>query len=152
MEFWGNKINVSRESAEIQVSIYKNFPKEKRFATALEFANFGVEGTREWIKNQNPFMSELELNLEFVRLMYYETGEMIDSDWEFFKKVMSEKIKQDWIRRFREMMKSADLSYSELAQIGGFKNGNVLKSTISRGLPNFAKVAVFVHEKNRVRN
>lgn len=152
MEFWGNKINVSRESAEIQVSIYKRFSKEKRFSTALEFANLGVEGTKEWIRKQNPFISELETNLEFVRLMYYETGRMPDIEWQFYKRVMNEKIKKDWIGRFRSMMKRSKLSYEELALIGGFKNGNVLKSTISRGLPNFAKIAVFMHEKETSHN
>lgn len=152
MEFWGNKINVSKESAEIQVSIYKNFTKEKRFSIALEFANFGVDGTREWLKKRNPFASSLEINLEFVRLMYFESGKMLEPEWIFYKKVMLGKIKKDWIRRFRMMMKENGLSYDELALIGGFKNGNVLKSTISRGIPSFAKVAVFIYEKNELEN
>lgn len=152
MEFWGNKINVSRESAEIQVSIYKRFTKEKRFSIALEFANFGVDGTKEWIKKNNPFASNLEINLEFVRLMYFESGKMLEPEWLFYKKVMLEKIRKDWISRFRKMMKKNGLSYDELALIGGFKNGNVLKSTISRGIPSFAKVAVFIYEKNELEN
>lgn len=147
MDFWRNKINVTKESAEIQVSIYKKFAKEKRFSIALEFANLGVEGTKEWIRKKNPYLSELEVNLEFVRLMYYETGKMSESKWMFYKEVMEEKIRKDWICRFRKMMKENDLSYNQTALIGGFKNGNVLKSTISRGLPNFAKLAVFIHEK-----
>lgn len=149
MDFWGNKINVTRDAAEIQVSVYKRFTKEKRFSIALEFANLGVEGTKEWIRKKNPYTSELEVNLEFVRLMYYEMGKMSKSEWIFYKKVMDEKIKKDWISRFRKMMKENSLSYNQIALIGGFKNGNVLKSTISRGLPNFAKLAVFIHEKRQ---
>ena len=148
MEFWGNKINVSRESAEIQVAIYKNFTKEKRLSIALEFANFGVEGTKEWIAKRNPYASKLEINLEFVKIAYFDTGQMPELEWNFYKKIMKEKIKKDWIMRFRKMMKEVEITYDDLALIGGFKNGNVLKSTISRGIPNFAKVAVFIHEKN----
>jgi len=151
MDFWGNKTNVTRESAQIQVSVYKKFTKEKRFSIALEFANLGVEGTKEWIRKKNPYLSELEVNLEFVRLMYYELGKMPDSEWVFYKNVMEEKIKKDWIYRFRKMMKETSLSYKQLALIGGFKNEDVLKSTISRGLPSFAKLAVFIHEKKLVQ-
>ena len=150
MDFWRNKINVTRESAEIQVSVYKKFSKEKRFSIALEFANLGVEGTKEWIKKRNPYLSELEVNLDFVRLMYYELGKMSESEWIFYKEMMEKKIKKDWISRFRKMMKETSLSYNQIALIGGFKNGDVLKSTISRGLPNFAKLAVFIHEKELV--
>ncbi len=77
---------------------------------------------------------------------------MLEPEWLFYKKVMKEKIRKDWIRRFRMMMKENGLSYEELALIGGFKNGNVLKSTISRGIPSFAKVAVFIYEKKELEN
>ena len=75
----------------------KNFSQDLKinkelFQLALEFANFGVDGTKEWIKKNNPFSSNLEINLEFVRLMYFESGKMLESEWLFYKKVMKEKI------------------------------------------------------------
>ena len=42
---------------------------------AASFFNFGVLGTRNWIQEQNPSFSELEVTLEFVR-MSYEAGEI----------------------------------------------------------------------------
>ncbi|MCB0593142.1 MAG: hypothetical protein KDD28_03570, partial [Phaeodactylibacter sp.] len=69
MEFWNKKINVSKESAEQQIAIINKFSSEKRLSIALDFANFGIGRTREWIRNSNPSFSELEVNLEFVRLM-----------------------------------------------------------------------------------
>lgn len=60
---------------------------------------------------------------------------------------MDEKIKKDWIFRFRKMMKENSLLYNQIVLIGGFKNGNVLKFMISRGLLNFVKLVVFIYEK-----
>jgi len=37
-----------------------------------------------------------------------------------------------------------------LARLGGFKNGAVVKATVSRGLPRFACLLVVLWEKERV--
>ena len=105
MDFWNKKIGVSREAAEIQISIIKTFSSEKRMKIALDFANLGVNKTREWIKQTNPNYSELEVTLEFVKLMYYQTGQMAEEKWDFYKEQMQELIKKDWSKRFRKMMK-----------------------------------------------
>jgi hypothetical protein len=149
MDFWNKKVNVSKEAAERQIAIINTFSSEKRLGIALEFADFGINRTREWIKNANPFFSELEVNLEFVRLMYYETGQMPQERWQFYKEVMEEKIRKDWSRRFREMMKENRWSYEVIAKMGNFKSGKVVEATISRGLPSFAKLAVVVYESEK---
>ena len=95
MDFWNNKVNVSKEAAELQVEIIKQLSPEKRFSIALEFANLSVNRTRAWIKKENPNFSELEVSLEWVKLMYYERGEMSQATWEFYKNGMEEKIKKD---------------------------------------------------------
>lgn len=146
MDFWNKKVNVSKEAAERQIAIINTFSSEKRLGIALEFADFGINRTREWIKNANPFFSELEVNLEFVRLMYYETGQMPQERWQFYKEVMEEKIRKDWSRRFREIMKANQWTYRDIAKMGNFKSGKVVEATISRGLPSFAKLAVVIHE------
>lgn len=148
MEFWNHKINVGKAAASMQVQIINTFSDEKRMKIALDFANMGVQQTRHWIKETNPQMSELEVQLEFVRLMYFNSQQMSEKQWLFYKKEMTKKINKDWANRFRKMMKSKELSYEEVAQMGGFKNANVVKATISRGLPNFAKFAVLLFEKN----
>jgi len=76
MDFWGKKINVTEEAARRQVAIINTFSAEKRFKIALDFANMGIDQTHRWIKEQHPEFSDLEVRLEFVRLMYYETGRM----------------------------------------------------------------------------
>ena len=86
MDFWNHKVNVSEEAARLQINIVKGFPAKKRLKIALDFANMGIQQTRRWIKKSNPYLSDLEVNLEFVRIMYFETGEMPDSQWSFFKK------------------------------------------------------------------
>jgi len=146
MEFWNKKINVSEEAARRQVAIINKIPSEKRIKIATDFANLGINRTRAWIREQHPHISELELNLEFVRLMYYETNSMSDTEWAFFKATMTTKIKKDWADRFRKMMKDNEWTYDDVAKLGNFKSGKVIEATISRGLPAFAKLAVSIHE------
>ncbi|GJM35178.1 MAG: hypothetical protein DHS20C18_41790 [Saprospiraceae bacterium] len=149
MEFWNKKVNVSKEAAARQVAIINKFPSGKRLKIATDFANMGINRTREWIKETNPNMSELELNLEFVRLMYRKDGSMDDKTWEFFKSKMEEKIKKNWGERFRNMMKENSWTYDDIAKMGNFKSGKVIEATISRGLPAFAKLAVKVYELSK---
>lgn len=113
---------------------------------ATQFFNFGVLGTRKWIKEQHPSFSELEVTLEFVR-MSYEAGEMEDWQWKHFESLMRNKIRKDWARRFRAMMKAKGLTYDEVAKLAGFKNGNVVKATVARGLPHFARLLVVLWEE-----
>ena len=149
MDFWNKKVNVSKEAAEQQIAIINTFSPEKRFKIALDFANMGVERTRQWIRETNPSFSELEVTLEWVRSIYYEKGEMTKSQWEFYKKVMDEKIKKDWSDRFRKMMRENNWTYDDIAKMGNFKSGKVIEATISRGLPSFAKLSVVIHEMKK---
>lgn len=147
MDFWNNKVNVSREAAKRQIEIINTFSHEKRLQIALDFMNLGFERTRAWIKSNNPSFSESEVNLEWVRLMYYETGEMSQEYWDFYRTKMQKKIKKDWSTRFRKMMQERNWTYEDIAKMGNFKNGKVVEATVSRGLPSFAKLAVVIHEE-----
>lgn len=149
MEFWNYKVNVSKEAAQQQIRIVNTFSSEKRMKIALNFANLGVDQTREWIRRSNPSFSELEIKLEFVRLTYYETGKMSKDYWEYFKTQMGDRIKKDWSDRFRRMMKENNWSYDDIAKMGSFKSGKVIESTISRGLPSFAKLSVVIYERQK---
>lgn len=151
-EFWGKKVNVSREAAAMQVAIYRTFSSEKRFQMALDVANMGIKNTRAWIKRNNPHFCEEEISLEFVRLMSYEMGKIDEAHWQHFKKGMEKRIRQHWATRFRNMMAHYDWTYEEVAKKVGFKNGKVLEATISRGLPTFAKLAVLVFEESVMGN
>ncbi len=149
MEFWNHKVNVSKEAAQQQISIINTFSSKKRMDIALSFANLGVNQTREWIKRSNPNYSDLEVKLEFVRLMYFEQGKMSEQSWEYFKAEMEVRIKKDWSARFRRMMIENNWTYEDIARMGNFKSGKVIESTISRGLPSFAKLSVVIYERQR---
>ena len=95
MDFWNHKVNVSKEAAERQIAIINTFPPEKRMKIAIDFAEFGISRTREWIKKNNPNLSERGVTLEFVRLMHYEKGHITQEHWEFYKKKMTQKINND---------------------------------------------------------
>lgn len=96
MDFWNKKVNVSKAAAEQQIAIINTFSDEKRMKIALDFANMSVDRTRDWIRENHPNYSELEVNLEWVKLMYFEQGEMSEAQWEFYKKEMEKKIRKDW--------------------------------------------------------
>ncbi|MEM9991502.1 MAG: hypothetical protein AAF738_07030 [Bacteroidota bacterium] len=150
MGFWGEKVNVSREAAAQQINIISSFSAEKRMKIALDFANLGVNRTRTWIKENNPSFSEHEITLEWVKLMYYERGEMQEETWKFYETTMKKKIRKHWATRFRKMMLENNWSYDDIAKMGNFKNGKVVEATISRGLPAFAKISVLTHESHQL--
>lgn len=152
MDFWNKKVNVSKSAAEHQIKIINTFSQTKRMKIALDFATMGVSRTRDWIRENHPSYSELEVNLEWVRLMYYDKGEMSEAHWEFYKTRMEQKIRKDWTQRFRKMMEDNNWSYEDVAKMGSFKNGKVIEATVSRGLPSFAKLSVMIHERNYKRN
>ena len=149
MDFWNKIVNVSKEAAEQQISIINTFSDEKRMRIALDFANMSVDRTRNWIRENNPNFSELEVNLEWVRLIYFNKGEMSKEQWKFYKKEMERKIRKDWSDRFRKMMKENKWTYEDIAKMGNFKSGEVIEATISRGLPSFAKLSVVIYETGR---
>ena len=151
MDFWNKKINVSKEAATMQIAVINKFSSEKRMKIALDFANLGVDRTREWIQESHPSYSEIEISLEFVKRMYFETGEMPEEQWNFYRERMEEKIKKNWSDRFRLMMKERNWTYEDIAGMGGFKSGKVIEATISRGLPSFARLAVVIYEKGKLK-
>lgn len=44
------------------------------------------------------------------------------------------------------MMKAKRLDYDGVARMAGFKNGAVVKATVTRGLPHFARLLVVLWE------
>lgn len=150
MDFWGNKIDVSREAASRQIAIINRFSPEKRLKIALDFANMGVMQTREWIQKQHPEWNEWEVRLEFVRLMYFEKDEISEVHWQHYKQGMEKRSQKDWARRFRKMMRVKNWTYEDVAKYGRFKSGKVIEATISRGLPAFAKLAVVLSEQESI--
>lgn len=150
MDFWNKKVNVSKEAASKQIEIINSFPSEKKAKIALDFSNMGIDQTRAWIKKNNPSFSELEISLEFVKIMYYDSGEMDEAKWQFYKSEMEKRIKKNWAERFRQMMEDNKWTYDDVAKLGNFKSGKVIEATISRGLPSFAKLAIAIHEKKKV--
>ena len=148
MDFWGKKIDVSKEAASQQIAIINSFPSDKRLSIALNFADMGVDQTFAWIRSNHPEFSELEIRLEFVRLLSYERGKITEEHWKHFKSVMEDRIRKDWSERFRAMMAAKDWTYKDVAKFGRFKNGKVIEATVSRGLPAFAKLAVVLFEES----
>ncbi len=151
MDYWGKKIHITREAAARQVAIYTSFPPEKRFQIALDFANMAVDRTREWVKSQHPEFSEREITLEYVRLIHFESGDLPEKTWLFYKSQMEKLIRKEWADRFRAMMQAKGWTYDDVAKFGRFRNGKVVEATISRGLPAFARLAVVLFEQAQTK-
>lgn len=47
------------------------------------------------------------------------------------------------------MMKAKGLDYASVAKLAGFKNGAVVKATVTRGLPHFARLLVVLWEEGK---
>ena len=61
---------------------------------------------------------------------------------------MDERIRKDWAKRFRAMMKAKGWTYDDVARWGRFSSGKVVEATISRGLPSFVKLAGVLFEQS----
>ncbi|MCO6478555.1 MAG: hypothetical protein J5I94_18125, partial [Phaeodactylibacter sp.] len=65
----------------------------------------------------------------------------------FIRRKMMERAEAEWKQRFRAMKKELGWTYDEMARFIGASSGDSLKSSGSRKLPAFAKLAVCVFEQ-----
>ena len=112
----------------------------------MEVIEYGMQLKRGSIQQWHLHFSEREITLEYVRLIHYKTGKMSGASWQHYQKGMQKLIRQEWADRFKNMMHERNWSYDDVAQLGGFKNGAVVKASIHRKLPAFARVLVQMHE------
>ncbi len=105
MDYWGKMTNISKESAEQHIKVLNSFSSEKKFMIALQWGEMSVNRNREIIRNEKPYLSPLEVTLEYVRRIHFEEGKMSVEQWAHFQDVMRIRIKKDWVRRFRKMLK-----------------------------------------------
>lgn len=59
---------------------------------------------------------------------------------------MEEKAEREWKKRFKAMKDDLDWSYTDMANIMDSDSADAVKSSVSRKLPGFAKLAIGVYE------
>ena len=69
-----------------------------------------------------------------------------ETTWDFVRATMEEKAEQEWKKRFKAMKGSLDWSYEDMANIMNSESADAIKSSISRRIPGFAKLAIGVYE------
>jgi hypothetical protein len=123
---------------------YEQLPDSRKQA----FFNNGYRSVanriRHQVRQENPFASEEEIKLRFIEIT--QAADYPPEKMAFIRRVMQKRIDADWKARFQRMRKTLGWSYDEMARFIGAASGNSLKASISRGLPNFAKLAVCVFE------
>jgi hypothetical protein len=70
-----------------------------------------------------------------------------ESTWFFVQEKMAEKAEEEWKKRFRAMKDELDWSYADMAKIMNSDSPDAVKSSVSRKIPGFAKLAIGVYEE-----
>lgn len=124
---------------------YEKLPKERKAAMFQSAFQMVVDKIRHDVLSKNPFATEAEIRLEFIRINYKDdySAEILA----FIEEKMQAEIENEWRERFRKMKQSLNWSYDEMADFIGAASGNTLKSSISRQVPAFGKLAICLFEK-----
>lgn len=116
--------------------------KQQMFRSGFQHT---VKRIRHDALKANPFASEEEIKLRFIEIT--QAADYPPETMDFIRREMHKRITADWKARFQRMKKHLGWSYDEMARYMGASSGASLKASVSRGLPNFAKLAVCVFER-----
>ena len=135
----------SRQSDLDYARWYNQLPKERKAELFLSAHRMVVDKIRKDVLDANPFATEAEIRLAFIRLTQKE--DYPPDVFQFIEESMREEIEAEWRARFKRMKNALGWSYDEMARYIGAGSGNALKSSISRKVPTLAKLAVCLFEK-----
>jgi predicted enzyme involved in methoxymalonyl-ACP biosynthesis len=138
-------VKASEEADFAYARWYAQLPKERKAELFLSAYSMVVEKIRNDVLQHNPFATEAEIRLEFIR--HTQKEDYPPETFRFIEQEMQKKIEAEWKSRFKNMKRKLDWSYEDMARYMGAQNGNALKASISRKVPNFAKLAICLFEK-----
>lgn len=137
-------INSSREAELAYANWYYHLPEERKAQIMRDTFEFGVNAVMHNYRKEHPYCSEAE-----ALLFYMEQNlrpHFSEGTWAFVRKTMEEKAEQEWKKRFKAMKDDLDWSYTDMANIMNSDSADAVKSSVSRKLPGFAKLAIGVYE------
>ncbi len=124
---------------------FSQLPDERKTRFFADMVDFGIESVKHNVRKNNPFSTEADALWRFMELHHKaETGPEV---FDFMKEKMAERAELEWKARFRAMRREMGWSFDEMARFIGADSGNSLKSSVSRQVPAFAKLAVCVFEQ-----
>jgi hypothetical protein len=123
---------------------YNSLPDERKAQIFLDGFNLVAKKIREDQKRENPLSATAEIVLRFIELT--QKDDYPPATFAFIREKMLERAEEEWRQRFRAMKKALGWTYDDIARYMGASGGASVKSSISRKLPAFAKLAVCVFE------
>ena len=136
--------NSSKEADLAYAKWYEHLPLERKAKLFCDMYEFGVQAVKYNLLKKSPFITQAELTLKFLEINVKHT--YAPEVWDFIQKKLEERAEAEWKQRFGKMKKSLDWNYANIATFINASSSDSVKSTISRGLPAFAKLAVCVFE------
>lgn len=137
-------INSSKEAELAYAKWYYQLPAERKAKMMCDTFQMGVDTVTYNFFKEHPYATQAEA------LMFYMEQNLkpffSDSTWAFVRAKMEEKAENEWKRRFKAMKDDLDWSYVDIAKIMDSESPDAVKSSISRKVPGFAKLAVGVYE------
>lgn len=136
--------NASKESELAYAKWYEHLPLERKAKIFCDMYEFGVETVKYNALKECPFLTKAELTLRFLELNVKDS--YTPEVWDFIQTNLMKRAEMEWKQRFSNMKKTLDWNYTDIAKFMNASNSSSVKSSISRGLPAFAKLAVCVFE------
>jgi hypothetical protein len=124
---------------------YAALPTARKNQIFADMYEFGLESVKYNVRKMNPFATEAAQMWRFIEIQHKEA--VTPAVFEFMKNEMAKRSEAEWKARFKKMRQELGWSFDEIAQFIGAESGNSVKSSISRSVPAFAKLAVCVFEK-----
>jgi hypothetical protein len=140
-------INSSKEAELAYANWLYQLPAERKAQMMCDTFQFGIETVLYNYHQEHPYHTEAE-----ARMFYMEQNLkpfFSESTWDFIKAKMEEKVEEEWKKRFKAMKEDLDWSYADMAKIMNSDSPDAIKSSVSRKIPGFAKLAVGVYEEMR---
>lgn len=140
-------INSSKEAELAYAHWYYHLPNERKAQIMGDTFEFGVNAVMHNYRKEHPYCTEAE-----ALLFYMEQNlkpHFSEDTWAFVLKTMEDKAEQEWKKRFKAMKDDLDWSYTDMAKIMNSESADAIKSSVSRKIPGFAKLAVGVYEMMR---
>jgi hypothetical protein len=137
-------INSSREAEMVYANWYYHLPDERKAQIMNDTFQFGVDSVLYNYRKDHPYCAEAEA------LLFYMEQNLkpffSEDTWAFIQATMEEKAAQEWKIRFKAMKADLGWSYTDMANIMNASGPDAIKSSVSRHIPGFAKLAVGVYE------
>lgn len=140
-------INSSKEAELAYANWVYQLPAERKAQMMCDAFEFGVNAVLHNYHKENPYCADAEA------LMFYMEQNLrpffSESTWAFVQAKMTEKAEEEWKKRFRVMKDELDWSYANMAKIMDSDSPTAVKSSVSRKIPGFGRLAIGVFEEMR---